>query len=219
MFAIQFVSQEMFPLKRSDTAENALLFMEDWQVKELPVVELGKVIGYVTYAITAERENERVEHFMLPPQPFVISAKLHLFDIWNHMANTGFTALALQNSEGNYEGMLRGREMAMQAFAHSALVQEGAVLVLEIEAIHYSLAEITRICETNEAKIIHLMVEPLKNEANILQVSIKLNKAYPAHVMASLERFGYKVIFSNGAEDPNHSLEDRYRWLVKYLNT
>jgi hypothetical protein len=193
--------------------------MEDWQVKELPVVELGKVIGYVTYAITSERENERVEHFMLPSPPFVISAKLHIFDVWNHFAMSGFTTLAIENAEGNYEGMIQVREMAIQAYTHSALVQEGAVLVLEMEAIHYSLAEITRICETNEAKIIHLMVEPLKNEANILQVSIKLNKAYPAHVMASLERFGYKVIFSIGAEDPNHSLEDRYRWLVKYLNT
>lgn len=219
MFAIQFVSNEIFPLKRSDTAENALLFMEDWQVKELPVVELGKVIGFVTYAITAEWQNERVEQFMLPPQPFVVGAKLHLFDVWNHFAMTGFTTLAIENSEGNYEGIIQGREMAIQAYTHSALVQEGAVLVLEIEAIQYSLAEITRICETNEAKIIHLMVEPIKNETNILQVSIKLNKAYPAHVMASLERFGYKVIFSNGAEDPKHSLEDRFRWLVKYLNT
>lgn len=219
MFAIQFVSQELFPLKRSDTASNALLFMEDWQVKELPVVEMGKVVGFVTAAMLEQHQEERIESLMMEPQPYVIHSGLHVFDIWQKMSQSGFGTLAIQNAEGGFEGIINNKDLSKQAFVHSSLSQEGAVLVLEIEAIHYSPAEISRICEANDAKIIHLMVEPLKNESNTLLVSLKLNKVFPSYVMASLERFGYKVLFSNGVEDPNHSFDDRYRWLVKYLNT
>jgi len=219
MFAIQFVSQELFPLKRSDSAENALLFMEDWQVKELPIVEAGFIVGMVTYLQAQANEGQRVDEFMQAATLFTAASHLHIWDVWKIMVANKFSTLCLQTNEGVFAGQIQIKDLAQQSFSHSALMQDGAILVLEVEPIQYSLAEIARICEANESKIIQLMIEPLKNEKNLLHVSIKLNTSYPSHTIASLERFGYHVLFSSGEIDPNHSLDDRYRWLVKYLNT
>lgn len=219
MFAIQFVSQELFPLKRSDTADNALLFMEDWRVKELPVVEAGRVIGMVSEAHALENSSKRVDEFMQTADHFIADANAHIWDIWKKMQQFGLSSICLQNEADGFLGQIHSKDLFFQSYAHSALMQEGAILVLKIEAIHYSLAEIARICEANEAKILHLMVEPMHETGNMLQVSLKLNTHYAAYVIASLERYSYQVIFSNGFSDPNHSFEDRYKWLVKYLNT
>ncbi len=219
MFAIQFVSQELFPLKRSDAAESAILFMEDWQVKELPVVEAGKIVGMITFKQALDNSGMRVDEFMQSPDAFLVNAGLHIWEVWGKFQALGLTTVCLQQEDGMFAGQIHIKDLAIQTFAHSALMQEGAILVLEIAAIQYSLAELARICEANQAKIIQLMIEPIKSEANLLQISIKLNTSYPAYVIASLERFSYKVVFNSGIAEPNHSFDDRFKWLVKYLNT
>jgi signal-transduction protein with cAMP-binding, CBS, and nucleotidyltransferase domain len=219
MFAIQFISQDIFPLKRSDSAESAAIFMEDWQVKELPVVESAKVIGLVNYAMAIENEGKRVDEFMLSPEPYLAYAHLHVWEVQKKLNDLNASLMFLQDTQQAFTGVITLKDIAQQSYAHSAIMQQGAILVLEIEAIQYSLAELARICEANDAKIIQLMIEPIKGESNLLQISIKLSTDFPSHVIASLERFSYRITYSNGNTDPNHSLEDRYKWLVKYLNT
>jgi acetoin utilization protein AcuB len=220
MFAIQFISGEVFPLKKSDSIESALMFMEDWKVKELPIVEGGLVIGYVNEKMLNNRVEERVELCMdVMAEPYMVQEHTHVFDVWLRMNQHQFDTLAVVNSSNQFVGLISAKDISLQSFAHSALLQEGSTLVIEVQAIQYSLAEISRICESNDAKIIHLMIETMKDEVNTLHVSMKLNKVYLNHVIASLERFGYRILHTNSPLDPNHSLDDRYAWLVKYLNT
>jgi acetoin utilization protein AcuB len=220
MFAIQYISNEIFPLKKSDSCESALMFLSDWKLKELPVVEGGKVLGFVSEKVLLNAEVEKVEQCMdLNTTPYIIHEHIHVFDILAKMDQYQFGSMAVVNSEEQFLGIISSKDIQTQTFSHSALNQEGSLLVLEVKAINYSLAEISRICESNDAKIIHLMIETLKDESNNIHVSIKLNKLYLNHVIASLERFGYQTIYTNSPLDPNHALDDRYQWLVKYLNT
>ncbi|OYU97096.1 MAG: hypothetical protein CFE21_02060 [Bacteroidetes bacterium B1(2017)] len=220
MFAKQFISNEIFPLKKSDSAESALLFMEDWQVKQLPIVESGKVVGFVREKSLLDKEDQKVELLMdQQTEVYTVHEHTHIFEIWGKMNTYEFNTLAVVNADTIYQGVISVKDLSLVSFAHSALTQEGSIIVIEVSAIQYSVAEISRICESNEAKIIHLMIESLKDADNTLHVSIKLNKLYLTHVLASLERFGYSIVYTNSPTDPNHSLDDRYTWLVKYLNT
>lgn len=220
MFAIQFISNEVFPLKKSDSVESAMMFMEDWKISELPVVEGGMVLGYVNQKMLRAEPTDKVELCLnLQTQPYLINEHTHVFDIWLRMHQYQFDSLAVVNGDNQFVGLITLKDIALQSFVHSTLLQEGSTLVIEVQAIQYSLAEISRICESNDAKIIHLMIEPKKDEANTLFVSLKMNKVYLNHVISSLERFGYRILHTNSPIDPNHSLDDRYTWLVKYLNT
>lgn len=220
MFANQYISSEIFSLKKSDNAESALIFMSDWKVKELPVVDNLKVLGFVNEISLLQNMEKKVDEIMqLDMAHYCIHEHKHVYEIWQRMCQYHLTSLAVINSEGLYKGVISSQDIAQQSFSNSAIMQEGSLIVLEISAIQFSLAEIARICESNDAKIIHLMVETLKDEANTLHVSIKLNKLFLSHVIASLDRFGYKIIFTNSALDPNQSMDDRFSWLLKYLNT
>ena len=220
MFALQFISSEIFPLKKSDDAESALIFLSDWMVKQLPVVENMKVLGFVTDITLLENEGKKVEELMqLNVDDYCISEHMHVFEIWQKLSANQFNSLAVINNEGMFKGIISSQDIALNSFSNSSLKQEGSILVLEVQAIQYSLAEIARICESNDAKVIHLMIESLKDENNTLHVSLKLNKLFLSPVIASLERFGYRVVFTNSASDVNQSLDDRFQWLVKYLNT
>ncbi|MDP1727093.1 MAG: hypothetical protein Q8M15_09955 [Bacteroidota bacterium] len=220
MFANQYISSEIFSLKKSDNAETALMFMSDWMVKELPVVDNLKVLGFVNELSLLENPDKKVDELMLLDiAHYCIPEHYHVYEIWQRMCQYRLTSLAVINADGLYKGVISVQDIALQSFSNSAIMQEGSFIVLEISAIQYSVAEIARICESNDAKIIHLMVETLKDEANTLRVSIKLNKQFLSHVIASLDRFGYKIVFTNSALDPNQNMDDRFQWLVKYLNT
>lgn len=220
MFANHYISSEIFSLKKSDNAESALMFMSDWKVKELPVVDNLKVLGFVNEHSLLQNTDSKVDEIMqLDIAHYCIHEHKHVYEIWQRMCQYQLTSLAVINAEGLYKGVITAQDIAQQSFSNSAIMQEGSLIVLEISAIQFSVAEIARICESNDAKIIHLMVETLKDEANTLHVSIKLNKLFLSHVIASLDRFGYKIIFTNSALDPNQSMDDRFNWLLKYLNT
>jgi len=220
MFANQFISNEIFPLKKSDSVASAEVFMQDCMVKELPIVESGKILGMVNEAILQNTEQTRVEDCMnLQIDTYTIHEFAHYFELWQRFELTKFDSLVLINSEQQFKGIVAAKDILKHSYGKLALAQEGSFLIIEVSAIQYSLAEIARICESNDAKILHLMVEPKGNDNNALHVSIKLNKLYLNHVMASLDRFGYHVIHTNSPLDPNHSLDDRYNWLLKYLNT
>ncbi len=220
MFANQFISNEIFPLKKSDSVESAGLFLQDFQVKELPIVEGGKVLGMVNETILQQTEKNGVEECMdISIGSYLVPEFTHFFELWKRFNQTHFDTLALVNSEQQFRGIVAAKDVLKQSYSSLALAQEGSFLIIEVPVIQYSLAEISRICESNDAKIVHLMVEHKGANTNLLHVSVQLNKIYLNHVIASLDRFGYSVIHTNSPLDPNQNMDDRYNWLLKYLST
>jgi len=88
-----------------------------------------------------------------------------------------------------------------------------------MNARNYSLAEIARITEVNNAKILYLHVNPLADAENNIQVSLKYNITDLKYIIATFERFNYQVIFSSQQTDEDDASSKRYDWLIKYLNT
>lgn len=220
MFASQFLSSEIFPLKKSDSASSAELFMQDFKVKELPVVEAGKIIGYVSETLMEDLADVRVETCMLLNfDLYVVKESTHYFELWQRFEQLQSDSLFVVNEDNTFVGIIAAKDLVKHSFAKLSLAQEGSFLVIEIPVIQYSPAEIARICESNDAKILHLMVEPKGADSKTLFVSVKLNKLYLNHVIASLDRFGYPVIHTNSPLDPNKNMDDRFQWLLKYLNT
>jgi CBS-domain-containing membrane protein len=80
MFAQQLLSNEVFPLKKSDTSEAALHFMQDWNVRNLPVIENGKLLGYVDENSLSD-DNKKIETFLSTQEPIRLKPDTHLFEI------------------------------------------------------------------------------------------------------------------------------------------
>ena len=70
---------------------------------------------------------------------------------------------------------------------------ENSLVVIEISLVDYTLTDIARIVESNNARIMNLFVLPVA-DGNTLILSIKLNLLDVSPVLMSLERFNYKVL-------------------------
>ena len=84
------------------------------------------------------------------------------------------SSLTVLTIENNYIGITSPQKILEQFTAKSALSASGGILLLEVEAKNYSLTEISRIVESNNAMILQTMLSTQPN--NSLRVSIKINK-------------------------------------------
>lgn len=218
MFAYQLISNEMFALKPSDSASSASVFMEDWQVKDLPVVQNGKLIGTVNEKVLFDNEDEKVSNILNSNAAFCFE-NTHFYDLLKLLFIGNISAISVLDKEQNFKGIIAAKDLAKQLFDHSTLAQDGGIIVLQMNARNYSLAEIARITEVNNAKILYLHVNPLADAENNIQVSLKYNITDLKYIIATFERFNYQVVFNSQQTDEDDASSKRYDWLIKYLNT
>ena len=217
MFAQQLLSNEVFPLKKTDTSEAALHFMQDWNVRNLPVIENGKLLGYV-YENSLTDDDEKIETFLSTQEPIRLKPDTHLFEILKIMSDNQLSTIALVDNEGDFIGSIVFDELMKHSFANSGLSQNGGIIVLEINARNYSLAEIARISEVNGLKILHSQVESLSDTDNTVLVSLKFNSFDLQYTLATFKRFNYIIYYSTYSEI-DESQENRINWLLKYINS
>ena len=70
---------------------------------------------------------------------------------------------------------------------------ENSLVLLDIALSDYTLTDIARIVESNNAHVMNLFVWPVADGNNLL-ISVKLNLLDPSPVLMSFERFNYKVV-------------------------
>jgi CBS-domain-containing membrane protein len=219
MIAAELISNNVFALKKSDSADAALLMMEDFCVKQLPVVDQQKVLGFVNSQQLVNANGKVDELMQLQTDAYCIYDFAHLFEVLAKLTAHHFTTLAVIDNQQQYKGIINAFELVHYIHQHTALVQPGATIVLKMPALNYTLSEISRITESNDAKILAVLVQPLINNPGQIHVHLKLSKTHVRDVTQSFERFGYQIVFSSDKFEDDESLKYKLNWLLKYLNT
>ncbi len=94
---------------------------------------------------------------------------------------------------------------------------ENSFIILEIPLVDYTITDIARIVESNNARVMNLFVLPVA-DGNTLIISVKLNLLDISTVLMSFERFNYKVLYyrmKEGSVTDTH--KERLDELLYYL--
>ena len=81
----------------------------------------------------------------------------------------------------------------------------------------YSLAEISRLVEENNCKILSSSVKNDPDDPNNIRVTIKLNTLEMERVAATLERFEYKIIARFKESKVTEGEREKIDMLFRYL--
>ena len=220
MIAEELINHMVPPLKVTDDAHKAIVWMEEFRCNYLPVVENGELLGFISEEIIMESNEieKNVNSFPLVGKSCTVSMDSHFFDILRVAGEHKLNMVSVMGADGKYAGVITVQDV-MASFAQSASVQmPGGILVLSMDLIDYSLAEISRFVEENNAKIISsTMVEDTLDKGKI-KLTLKINQLDLSRIVATLERFGYRVI-GRYQEDPrDDDSKERLDMLMKYLD-
>jgi len=100
----------------------------------------------------------------------------------------------------------------------AAMQMPGAVVILEMNVLDYSMAQIARIVEENNAKIWSSHVTPAADSLK-MELTLKINQSDLTFIIRSLTRYGYVIKASFQAQNRNDDLiRNHYDQFMLYLN-
>lgn len=220
MIAEELINHMIPPLKVTDDAHKAIVWMEEFRCNHLPVVNEGELLGFISEEIILESNDieKSLGDFELTGLECTVSPESHFYDILRIAGENKLQIVAVLNDDQQYVGVITVQDI-MASFAQTAAVKmQGGILVLSMDLIDYSLAEISRLVEENKAKIISsTMVEDTMDPGKI-KVTLKINQLDLSRIVATLERFSYRVIGRYQEIRKEADDNDRIDMLLKYLN-
>jgi acetoin utilization protein AcuB len=221
MLARELISDIVTALKTSDTGTQALTWMEVFRIKHLPIVNHREFLGLISDADIYDLNNpdEPVgNHSLSLTKPYVTEDQ-HIYEVIEVLSRLELTLVPVLNHENQYLGVITQEELT-QHFAHlSAMQQPGGIIELEMMEHEYSLAEISQIVESNNARILSLYVAS-NGERDKLRVTLKINLTDLTSVMETFNRYNYTVVSSHlNNEDLDEFYQERFDVFLKYLNT
>jgi len=220
MIAEELINQMIPPLKVTDDAHKAIVWMEEFRCTYLPVVDDGQLQGFISEEIIMESNDieKSVGSFTLVGSGCTVSMESHFFDILRVAGEHKLNMVAVLNEHGKYAGIITVQDV-MASFAQTASVQmPGGILVLSMDLIDYSLAEISRYVEENNAKVISSTMVEDGIDPGKIKVTLKINQLDLSRIVATLERFGYRVIGRYQEATRDDDSKERLDMLMKYLN-
>lgn len=220
MIAEDLVNHMIPPLKETDDAHKAIVWMEEFRCNYMPVVDDGKLMGFLSEEIILEANDieKRVKDFDLAGVNCYVYLDTHFYDILKVATDNKLPMVAVLNEDESYCGVITVQD-TLTSFAQTAAVQlPGGILVLSMNHIDYSLAEISRLIEENHAKILSsiLKEDPLDNGK--IRLTLKINQLDLSRIVATLERFGYRVIGRYQESRPVGDEKERIDMLLRYLD-
>lgn len=220
MVALELINHMIPPLKPTDDGHKAIVWMEELRMNQLPVIEKGRFLGFVTEEIILEENDSKqpVNQYDLEGEQCFVTEHQHFYDVIKVASEYELQLVAVLSETGMFQGVI-ALEDTISAFAESTAVQEpGAILVLLMNQRDYSLAEISRLIEAESVKILSSTVNSDPKDSAKLRVTLKLNKTEVSHITASLERFGYQIIGRFQEDEIKSNDQERFDLLMRYLN-
>lgn len=220
MIAEELINHMIPPLKGTDDAHKAIVWMEEFRCTFLPVVDDGKLLGFISEEIILETNDidREVKNFSLLGQTSHVLRNSHFYDILRVASDNKVQMVAVLDDEGIYTGVITIQD-TLASFAQTAAVQlPGSVLVLSMNNNDYSLANISRLVEENNAKILSSLVKEDPLESSKLRLILKINQLDLSRTVATLERFGYRVIgrYQETRQEPAN--KERLDMLFRFLD-
>ena len=220
MIAENLLSHNIIPLRTSDTGAEALGIMNDFYVRHLPIVNDKQLLGLISEDDILEHDvEEAVGSFRLSMTKPYVKASDHLYDVLKILSEYQLTVVPVIDHENNYKGLISQDDLVRYFANTGSFTEPGSIIVLEMHRRDYSLAEISRIVESESAAILSTFITS-NLESDRIDVTVKINRQdfQLQRIIASFERFNYQVKASFQEADYFEGLQERYDSLMNYLN-
>ncbi len=220
MLAEKLISDVIPSVKSSENGQKALNWMDIYRVSHIPVVDNSKYLGLVSdkliYDLNLLEEPIKKEVDKLNTSH--AHKDQHIFEVAMVMYKLKLSVLPVLDSDHYYLGAITLYDLARR-FSHLFSLQEiGGVIILEMNVNDYSLAEISKIVESNGVKILSCFMDRKPGSSN-LDIILKLDKDELSPLIQAFTRYDYniKAIYLDNSM-LSDLYNDRYDQFMKYMN-
>lgn len=219
MIARELIADDIPLLKTSDNGKVALLWMNEFHVKHLPIVNNEQLLGLISEEDILDIEDieEPIGNYRLSYiRPFV-EEEDHVLNVLKVLAEMKLTTIPVVDREQKYLGAISLDTLLQKFSVLAALTEPGAVISIGISARDYNLSEIARIAESGDARILSLFTST-HADSQRMELTLKFNRNDISDLLSAFERFGYTAVAYYHEHEHEEFFRDRYDALMNYLN-
>lgn len=219
MLASELITDLIPPLKTSDTVQKALNWMADFRVTHLPIVNQSQLLGVISEEdiIELNEPNQPIGNQELSNQICYVNESQHIYDVIRMVSEQHLSIVPVLDAKQNYLGLVSIHDLVHHVANIGALSNPGAIIVLEMGVRDYSLAEVSRIVESNNASILSSYISSQPDSAR-MELTLKLSTTNINPILADFERFKYTLRGSFHHQDTHDIARDNFDSLMKYLD-
>lgn len=218
MYCGQLISPDVLPLSATDSVATALHRMAVLGLRQYPLAEGGRLAGVV-----------REEDLLDLASDLPLGGLVHSSRAVSVHADEPFLSAVRVCQEGSLDmvpvldasdgllGVVTRDTLFPELASLCGASEPGALIVLGMAPSDYSLAEINRIVESNDAVVTHLNMVP-GPAGQDMRVHLRLNRADVAPIVAAFRRHDYEVIYQPGEDWLHDELRTNLDHLLTYLN-
>ena len=220
MIARDLISDKIPSVKSTDSLGNALAWMNEFKITQLPVVDKGIFSTMITEEDVLDAADLRAsvgETIHTGWEGAYVVASHHVYDALATMVNFNLEMVPVLGEDKIYLGAITLRDLLRYLGTLFAMNEKGSVIVVKIPQNGYMLSEIGRIVESADAKVLSLHLS--QSTARLPSIAtLKLNVEDPTRVVASFERFEYKVVETYYRSEQMENLQRNLDALMNYLD-
>ncbi len=219
MLVSDLITDEIPPLKITDTVEMALDWMEQFKVSHLALVSNRQLLGVVAESDLLDYNNaeESFETAKLPILKPIIHNYQHTYELLKLMSSLNLTLIPVLDDNEFYKGSITLKGIVDNLSTMAAVQNPGGVIVLELNQNDYSVTQIGNIIEGNDAKILSLHVSSIPDSTKI-EVTVKVNREDLSRILQTFGRYNYTVKASYNYGDYENDLKNKLDEFIHFLN-
>jgi len=220
MIAEELINDMVPALTMRDDAEKAILWMGELRTNFLPVIENSRFKGFISEEIIFENNDleKQISTIKLVGDNCYLNKNQHFYDVIRLFKDFNIDMVAIVDDSDNYLGVVTIDDI-MNAFSQTSAIQSpGGIIIIKLNQIDYSLSEISRLVEENNAKILSTYIKNDPIESDRILLTLKINTSEISRIIATLERFGYTIIAQFKESPARIDQKDRLDLLMKYIN-
>ncbi len=218
MLVFEIVQSTVPLLRYTDTVENAIEIFQQNNLFHLPVVDNNKYEGIISLdELLSAEDTDTLEALKDKLMHFSIAHDQHFLSALKSIAAYNISILPVLSAGKEYLGVVSHQSLLNALYTFLSCDEPGGVFVVEMEKPKFSVGELCRLVETNDAYITQLNTYT-EQGSGLFIVTFKVNKTEVSDILITLQRYDYSVRYYFGEELYENELKENFDNLMAYLN-
>ena len=219
MLTAELINQNIPKIQLSDSVGKAKQLINEFKLTHIPVVKNKKYLGLLSEEDLLDVESDKIKIEALQEQLMLIYIQddVHFLNAIKYYNQHETNILPVLDKSAEYIGSITTSYLLKTLADFAGANEIGGLIVLEVERVHFSISEISRIVESNDCTILHLNTTTNPTTGR-LTVTLNINKSEIATIIATFQRFEYTILYHFGVEKFEDNSDRNFKNLMNYLD-
>ena len=219
MLNLDILSVDIPHLNPEDSVLLAKDIMVDHHVAHLPVVSENKLLGIIDEdsLLDAPSDDTPMNSLQTLFSHASVQGISHVLDTLHICSEFQLTLVPVLTEESDYLGSITALDLIRHTDKIVGAGNPGAIIVLEMDRVNFAFSEIIKLVETNDAQVTQLNTYADPGTSSFF-ITLRINKMEVSDIIATFQRYEYKIKYYFGEEQYENELRSNYNHLMNYLS-